>query len=42
MAVSIFVMGQKLSQFASGDVEVDVDVQVVYITVGNGSEFLSL
>ena len=39
MAVSIFVMGQKLSQFASGDVE--VDVQVVYITVGNGSEFLS-
>ena len=29
MAVSCFVMGQKLSQFASSDVEVEVDVQVL-------------
>ena len=28
MAVSCFVMGQKLTQFASNDVEVEVDVQV--------------
>lgn len=41
MAVSIFVMGQKLSQFASGDVEVDVDVQVVYITVEMAQNFLA-
>ena len=31
MAVSCFVMGQKLSQFASSDVEVEVDVQVFNI-----------
>ena len=32
MAVSFFVMGQKLTQFASSDVEVEVDVQVFYVT----------
>ena len=35
MALSCFVMGQKLSQFASSDVEVDVDVQVFYSPMGN-------
>ena len=32
MAVSCFVMGQKLTQFTSSDVEVEVDVQVFYFT----------
>lgn len=32
MAVSCFVMGQKLTQFAGSDVEVEVDVQVFYVT----------
>lgn len=35
MAVSCFVMGQKLSQFASSDVEVEVDVQVFYVYIEN-------
>ena len=34
MAVSCFVMGQKLSQFASSDVEVEVDVQVFNALIG--------
>ena len=33
MAVSCFVMGQKLSQFASSDVKVEVDVQVGWLLV---------
>ena len=35
MAVSCFVMGQKLTQFASSDVEVEVDVQVFYVYIEN-------
>ena len=35
MAVSCFVMGQKLTQFGSSDVDVEVDVQVFYVYIEN-------
>jgi len=42
MAISCFVMGQKLSQFVSGDVEVEVDVQVIILVFLAQKFYLSL
>lgn len=38
MAVSFFVMGQKLTQFGSSDVEVEVDVKVLNALAGTASQ----
>lgn len=39
MAVSFFVMGQKLTQFGSSDVEVEVDVKVLNALAGTASQY---
>ena len=42
MAVSCFIMGQKLTKFASSDVEVEVDVQVFYIYIKSAFPIVTL